>query len=733
MAGAPGFKEVKVVDLQGLERQILLYYPDADLQLIRKAYDYARKAHGDQKRYSGEPYIIHPLAVAEILAELQLDIVTIAAGLLHDVVEDTAVGLDDVRENFGEEVAYLVDGVTKLSRLEYKTKEEQQAETLRKMFLAMAKDIRVILIKLADRLHNMRTLRHCPPEKQREIARETLEIYAPLAHRLGIFRLKWELEDHALRYLEPDVYYDLVKSISKKRQEREEYIYKVASILREKLQESGIEADIQGRPKHFYSIYNKMKKDQKELSEIYDLIALRVIVDTVKDCYAVLGIIHALWKPIPGRFKDYIAMPKPNMYQSLHTTVLGPEGEPFEVQIRTWEMHRTAEYGIAAHWRYKEGYTVSDHEFEQKLTWLRQILDWQRELRDPREFMESLKIDLFSDRVYVFTPKGDVVELPAGSVPIDFAYRVHTDVGHQCVGARVNGKLVPLDYQLKTGDIVEILVQKGSGPSRDWLKVVKTSQAKNRIRQWFRKEEREKNLARGRELLEKECRKQGLNSEEVLKPPLLQEAARKFNLATADDLVAAVGDGGITPAQVLGSLREEIKEDKGEEIARVEALPAGKPWNGYSRPSHGVRVKGLDDIVVRLAHCCHPLPGDAIIGYITRGRGISVHRSDCPNVLHHLNNEGERIIEVAWDGEAEATYEVQIEAVALDRPRLAMDIMSAVADTKTIINSIHARATRNHMATVDLKIEIRSLEHLQYIMDKIRRIKDVMEVKRVTP
>jgi len=722
------------MDLHRLERQILLYYPNADLKLIRDAYDFASVAHKDQRRHSGEPFITHPLAVAEILAELELDLVTIAAGLLHDVVEDTPISIDTVREIFGEEIALLVDGVTKLSRLEYKTKEEQQAETLRKMFLAMAKDIRVILIKLADRLHNMRTLKHCPVDKQKDIARETLEIYAPLAHRLGIFRLKWELEDLALRYQEPEVYYELVKSISKKRQEREEYIQRVAAILREKLQESGIEADIQGRPKHFYSIYNKMKKQQKELSEIYDLIALRVIVDTVKDCYAVLGIIHALWRPIPGRFKDYIAMPKPNMYQSLHTTVLGPEGEPFEVQIRTWEMHRTAEYGIAAHWRYKEGYTSSDKEFEQKLTWLRQILDWQRELRDPREFMESLKIDLFSDRVYVFTPKGDVVELPAGSVPIDFAYRVHTDIGHQCVGAKVNGRIVPLDYQLKTGDIVEILTQKGSGPSRDWLKIVKTSQAKNRIRQWFRRVEREKNLAKGRELLEKECRKQGLEPEEVLKGNFLQEAARKFNFSSFEDLLVAIGDGVITPAQALGDLiKGKEVEEKEEEKPAVDSLPQAKSWIGFSRPSQGVRVKGIDNVVVRLAHCCNPLPGDAIIGYITRGRGVSVHRSDCPNILHHLRQEAERIIEVAWDQDAEATYQVQIEALALDRPRLAMDIMSAVADTKTIINAVHARATRNNMATVDLKLEIRSLEHLQYIMEKIKRVKDVMEVKRVTP
>ncbi|QGP90765.1 GTP pyrophosphokinase [Neomoorella glycerini] len=717
------------MDLKELEQQVKSYQPGTDLKLLEDAYQFAAAAHQGQKRRSGEDYITHPLNVAAILAELQLDVVTIAAALLHDVVEDTPISLDTIKEIFGDEVALLVDGVTKLSRLEYKTKEEQQAETLRKMFLAMAQDIRVILIKLADRLHNMRTLKHHPPEKQQEIARETLEIFAPLAHRLGIFRLKWELEDQSLRYLEPERYYELVNSINMKRREREEYIQQVVKILGEKLAEGGIKADIQGRPKHFYSIYNKMVKQGKELSEIYDLIAVRVIVDTVKDCYAVLGLVHALWKPIPGRFKDYIAMPKPNMYQSLHTTVIGPNGDPFEIQIRTWEMHRTAEYGIAAHWRYKEDGGNSDPDFEQKLTWLRQLLDWQRELRDPREFMESLKIDLFSDRVYVFTPRGDVVELPAGSVPIDFAYRVHTDVGHRCTGARVNGRIVPLDYKLKTGDIVEVLTTKGSRPSRDWLHIVKTSQAKNRIRQWFRKEEREKNLARGRELLEKECQKQGFDPEEILKLALLQEAARKFNVATSEDLYVMVGDGVLTPYQVLGRLKGEEEVPPPAEVAKTTV----KPWSGYGKPSHGIRVKGMDNLDIRLAHCCNPLPGDAILGYITRGRGVSVHRADCPNINHHRETERERIIEVAWDGTADATYQVHIEALALDRPNLAMDIMAAVADTKTIINSVHARATRNDQALVDLKIEIRSLEHLNYIMDKIRRIRDVMEVKRVVP
>ncbi|MDN5347870.1 MAG: diphosphokinase / guanosine-3,5-bis(diphosphate) 3-diphosphatase [Clostridia bacterium] len=716
------------MDLEGLLQEISSYYPEADLKLVRDAYDLAADAHRGQKRHSGEDYISHPLAVAGILAGLRLDVVTIAAGLLHDVVEDTPISLATIEELFGQEIALLVDGVTKLGRLGYRSQEEQQVEYLRKMFLAMAKDLRVILIKLADRLHNMQTLDFLPPEKQKEIARETLEIYAPLAHRLGIFRLKWQLEDAGLRYLEPEKYYDLVKSISKRRQEREQYVQELVEILRDKLAEAGIASDIQGRPKHFYSIYNKMVKQQKELSEIYDLIAVRVIVNSVRDCYAVLGIIHSLWKPIPGRFKDYIAMPKPNMYQSLHTTVIGPRGEPFEIQIRTWEMHRTAEYGIAAHWRYKEGRSTSDKEFEAKLTWLRQLLDWQRELRDPKEFMETLKIDLFSDRVYVFTPKGDVVELPAGSVPIDFAYRVHTAVGHSCTGAKVNGRIVPLDYKLKTGDIVEILTTKGSGPSRDWLHIVQTSQAKNRIRQWFKKQEREQNLAQGREMLEKECRKQGLDEEEVFKTAFLQELAKKFNLATAEDLVVAVGAGQVTVQQVLGKIKGEAEAETAAPV-----LPAAKPRPAYGRPSHGVRVKGADNVMVRLARCCNPLPGDAIIGYITRGKGVSVHRTDCPNILHHQGQEAERTIEVVWDTEDEATYQVHIEATAIDRPRLATDIMTAIADTKTIINSVHARATRNNLAAVDLKIEIRGLEHLNYIMDKIRRIRDVLEVRRVTP
>ncbi|MDK2820156.1 MAG: diphosphokinase / guanosine-3,5-bis(diphosphate) 3-diphosphatase [Clostridia bacterium] len=715
------------MDLKELKEAIKKYRPDANLKLVDDAYSLAASAHKDQKRCSGEDYITHPLNVAGILTELQLDVVTIAAALLHDVVEDTPISLDTIKELFGEEVARLVDGVTKLSRLEYKTKEEQQAETLRKMFLAMAHDIRVILIKLADRLHNMRTLKYLPVEKQKDIARETLEIYAPLAHRLGIFRLKWELEDQSLRYLEPERYYELVKSINMKRQEREAYIEEVVKLLKEKMEEAGIKADIQGRPKHFYSIYNKMVKQNKELNEIYDLIAVRIIVNSIKDCYAALGQVHALWKPIPGRFKDYVAMPKPNMYQSLHTTVIGPNGDPFEIQIRSWEMHRTAEYGIAAHWRYKEG-SASDRDFEQKLTWLRQLLDWQREMRDPREFMETLKIDLFSDRVYVFTPKGDVVELPAGSVPIDFAYKVHTDVGHTCTGARVNGRIVPLDYKLKTGDITEIITTKGSQPSRDWLHIVQSTQAKNKIRQWFRKKSREQNLNKGRDLLEKECQKQGLDPEEDLKVSILQEVLPKVNVATVEDLYVMVSEGIINPQQVIVRIKEQKEQKRSSDSDVFKTI---KPWQEYGKPSRGIRVKGLDNLQIRLAQCCKPLPGDEIIGYITRGRGISVHRVDCLNVKYHLKTEKERFIEVAWDTDVEGTYQVHLEVFAVDRPNLAMDIITAINDTKTIINSIHARAVKNNQALVDLKLEIRSPEHLQYIMDKIRRIRLVTDVKRV--
>lgn len=697
--------------------------PHADLALIEKAYDFAALAHQGQRRLSGESFIVHPLAVGRILAELQLDPITIAAGILHDVVEDTNCTSTELEQAFGPEISGLVDGVTKLSRLEFRSKEEQQVENLRKMFIAMARDIRVLLIKLADRLHNMQTLSHQSPEKQKEIARETLEIFAPLAHRLGIFRLKSQLEDSALLYLNSEEYHRLEQAIAMQRRDQEEYIQQVIVQLQQNLEQAGIKVDIQGRPKHYYSIYHKMRSQHKQLEEIYDLIAIRVIVHGMRDCYAALGLIHTLWKPLPGRFKDYIAMPKPNMYQSLHTTVLGPSGHPFEIQIRTWEMHRTAEYGIAAHWRYKEG-QPGDQEFEAKLAWLRQLLEWQYELKDAREFMEALRIDLFADSVYVFTPKGDVIELPAGSVPLDFAYRVHTEVGHRCVGAKVNGRIVPLEYLLQTGDIVQVLTNKSSGPSRDWLKLVKTSQAKNRIRAWFKKERREENLARGKELLEREARKVGIDHAQVNKLDRLAEIGRKFSLYSAEELWVAVGLGSISAQQVLTRWREEY----GEPVTQTATI---LPWMGKS--PQGVVVKDVGDSVVRFSRCCNPLPGDPIVGYITRGRGVSIHHQDCANLASLSRVEGERLIEMIWHNFEGGVYQVQIEALALDRPRLTSDIMTSIADTKTIVNSVHARATKNNMALVDLKVEIRDLDHLEYVIEHIKRVKDVQEVKRLTP
>ncbi|MDW7674512.1 MAG: bifunctional (p)ppGpp synthetase/guanosine-3',5'-bis(diphosphate) 3'-pyrophosphohydrolase [Bacillota bacterium] len=702
-------------------------------KVITEALDFAYKAHEGQIRCSGEPFIIHPMAVGTILAELGLDAITVAAGILHDVVEDTDISMDDIKANFGEEIALLVDGVTKLSRIEYKSKEEQQVENLRKMFLAMAKDIRVILIKLADRLHNMRTLTHMSVAKQKEISEETLEIFAPLAHRLGIFRIKWELEDLSFRYLQPDMYYELVKGIAMKRQEREEFICQVKTAIRDNLEKVDIEADIQGRPKNFYSIYKKMLKEQKELNEIYDLLAVRVVVDSIKDCYGALGIIHTLWKPIPGRFKDYIAMPKQNMYQSLHTTLMGKGGEPFEIQIRTWDMHRTAEYGIAAHWRYKESRSGSN-DFDAKLSWLRQLLEWQTDMRDAREFMESLKIDVFSDVVYVFTPKGDVVELPAGSVPIDFAYRIHTDIGHRCMGAKINGRIVTLDYRLTNGDIVEILTAKQGQPSRDWLKLVQTSQAKNRIRSFFKREKKEENVIKGKELLEKEVKK--LNPDnpfELLKPERMMEAAKRYNFAHIEDLFAAIGDGALTALQVLGKSKDEHRDKL--DLAKLESKHQLEDdiKERFSKPSKGVRVRGIDNVLVRLSRCCNPLPGDEIVGYITRGRGVSVHRLDCPNVAHHVDEEQERMIDVIWADEQSVFFQVQMEVVAVDRPRLALDVMNVVAETKTNISSVHARATKNGLAQVTLKLDIKSLEHLRTVQSKVKKIKDVIDVHRSNP
>jgi len=694
--------------------------PDADLSVIERAWDYARDAHDGQVRESGEPYFDHPVAVAFILADMNLDPNTIAAGLLHDVIEDTGRSYEEISQVFGSEIATLVDGVTKLSRMDFKSREEQQAESLRKMFVAMAKDIRVILIKLADRLHNMQTLDFSPPDKQKRVAGETLEIYAPLAHRLGMWRMKWELEDLSLRYLDTDAYYDLVEKVATKRQEREGYIEEARETLEAALTEIGISAEIQGRPKHFYSIYRKMEKQGKDFSEIWDLMGLRVIVGTLRECYAVLGAVHSIWKPIPGRFKDYVAMPKSNMYQSLHTTVIGPRGEPLEIQIRTWEMHRTAEYGIAAHWRYKEGGGGGD--FEDKITWLRQILEWQKETRNGTEFVETLKVDLFSDEVYVFTPRGDVKTLPAGSTPIDFAYSVHTDVGHSCSGARVNGRMVPLNTKLATGDIVEIITSKSqAGPSRDWLAIAKTSKAKGKIRQWLKEEQREASVEQGKELVEKELKKLGLQVRANMKEERLLEVAQKFSYQSTDDLLASVGYGKLSAAQVVTKLVPERAADE---------TPKPSPAKKKAGSSHGVRVPGVDNLLVRFARCCNPVPGDPIVGYVTRGRGVSVHRKDCPNAMIIVNAEKDRVVDVYWDTKDGESYPVEIEMEAYDAPGLLTGVINTAVEMKAHVSAVTARTLKNRVAVINMTVEIHDVEHMDSVMERLRRISGVQSVRR---
>lgn len=721
------------IQIDDILRKIETYQPDAPCALVREAYAFAQAAHAGQTRVSGDEYIVHPLGVANILADLQIDAVTIIASLLHDVVEDTSFTLADLEKRFGREVAMLVDGVTKLSRIEYKSKEEQQLENYRKMFLAMAKDLRVVLIKLADRLHNMRTLKYMREDKQKRIAQETLEIFAPLAHRLGISNIKWELEDLAFRYLEPEQYYSLVENVKQKRRERERLINESMELLRERLGAVEIEAEIQGRPKHFYSIYKKMLKGNKGLSEIYDLLAIRVLVDNVQDCYGALGVVHALWKPLPGRFKDYIAMPKSNMYQSLHTTVIGLEGQPLEIQIRTKEMHRISEYGVAAHWRYKEGGRGPGKEFDQKLSWMRQLLEWHQDLRDPREFLETVKMDVFSDEVFVFTPRGDVLDLPAGSVPIDFAYRVHTDVGHRCVGARVNGKMVPLEYKLSNGDIVEIITAKqGNGPSRDWLNIVGSSETRNKIRSWFKKEKREENIAKGREQLDKELKKFGYDWKELAKSDRLLEVAKKLNLGGEEDLFASLGYGGLTAHAVLTKLVEIHKRYLKKTVPKdlSELLSEIKPKAVKARTSNGILVGGEGGYMVRLARCCNPVPGDAIVGYITRGRGITVHHADCNNVLSN-REEYDRMIAVSWDIAPGQTYKVMVEVSCADRPGLLSELMMILSENKTNASSVNARAHKNKTSTVTFILEITNTSQLENIMAKLRRAKDVYSVYRV--
>jgi GTP pyrophosphokinase len=708
------------------------YIKEEDLDRIQRAYEFADRAHLGQLRKSGEQYILHPLAVADIVVSMQMDVLSIIAALLHDVVEDTTVSLEEIETQFGSECALLVDGLTKLERIKFRSKEEQQNENYRKMFIAMAQDIRVIVIKLADRLHNMRTLKYQSEESQRRIAYETLEIFCPIADRLGISAIKWEMEDISLRYLNPQQYYRIANLMRKKRAEREEFIETVISKITEKLEEMGVEADLSGRPKHIYSVYKKMTTKNKQFNEIYDLLAIRVIVDNIKDCYATLGIIHTLWKPMPGRFKDYIAMPKANMYQSLHTTVVGPTGEPTEVQIRTREMHRTAEYGIAAHWAYKEGIESPNN----KITFFREILELQHEAKDAHEFVESLKMDFFSDLVFVFTPSGEVVELPTGSVPLDFAYRIHTEVGNRTIGAKVNGRIVPLDHRLKTGDIVEILTSKHSyGPSQDWIKIAQSSHARSKIKQWFKKEKREENIEKGYEAIERELKRMGIEPFGYMSDDKLLEAAKKYSFNDVDDMLSAVGFSGITAAQIVTKLTEKLRKEQDEasyieltnEVKEVKPAPAHRKG-----PTNGVVVKGIDNLLVRFARCCNPVPGDDIIGYITRGRGVSVHRSDCPNIP--TANDGEeaaRVIEVEWENAVEANYSVDIEITGHDRRNFLNEVLQAVSESKTNMSAVSGRSDKNKMALVHMTILIRNTEHLHAVVEKIKRVKDVYTVHRI--
>lgn len=719
--------------LEKLLLKIEQYNPYADLELVIKAYHFAQTSHEGQLRNSGEKFFIHPFNVALILADLNMDTATIIAGLLHDSIEDTSVTHDQVAERFGIEIADLVEGVTKLKKLQYKTKQENQAENLRKMVLAMAKDIRVIIVKLADRLHNMRTLEYMSDEKRKEKALETLEIYAPLVHRLGISKIKWELEDLSLRYLDAENYYDLVERVSKRRQEREDYIKSIINILEKKLDNVNIKYDISGRPKNFYSIYKKMIHEKKAFEQIFDLTAIRVIVDDIKDCYEVLGIVHSLWKPIPGRFKDYIAMPKPNMYQSIHTTVIGPRGETFEVQIRTWEMHKTAEYGIAAHWKYKEGVAKADN-FDEKLTWLRQLMEWQSDLNDPKDFMETLKIDFFTDEVFVFTPKGDVINLPEGSTPIDFAYRVHSEVGDKCVGAKVDGRMVPLNYRLQNGNIVEVITSKSSsGPSRDWLKIVKSTQAKNKIRQFFKIKERDVNIIRGREMLEKETKRLGYKPSELLKEDWLESLISKMSISSIDDLYSALGYGSISMSQVIPKLKSiynkehDIEDEKALEKAKSKQSQINKDVN---KNHPGVNIKGVDNIKIRFAKCCNPVPGDEIIGFITKGRGVAVHRTDCPNISN--SQDTERFIEVNWDKKKKASYPAEIQIKASDRFGLLSDITQKITESDIGLMGLNARTDKDTIAIVNLTLEIRDIEDLKKLMKKIKRIDSIIDVYRVT-
>ncbi|HMA59403.1 MAG TPA: bifunctional (p)ppGpp synthetase/guanosine-3',5'-bis(diphosphate) 3'-pyrophosphohydrolase [Halanaerobiales bacterium] len=713
------------MEIEVLLKKIRSDMDDPDLDIVKNAYEIANEAHEGQYRVSGEPYIEHPINVAYILADLGLDIISISAALLHDVVEDTKFTRDDIEEMFGNEVALLVDGVTKLTKLDFKSKEEHQAESLRKMFLAMAKDIRVVLIKLADRLHNMRTLEHLGREKQIFKSEETIEIYAPLAHRLGMSRMKSELEDLSFYFLQPDVYDELKKKLKENRSSRNRNIQNAISTLREKIKEQDLNAEIYGRSKHLYSIYQKMQRKEVDFSEIDELTAVRVLVDSVRECYQVLGVVHEIWKPMPGRFKDYIAMPKSNMYQSLHTTVIGPSGDPLEVQIRTHEMHKTAEYGIAAHWRYKEGKTDND-DYEEKLSWLRQLLEWQKDLQEPQEFMKALKIDLFQDEVFVFTPKGDVMSLPRGGTPIDFAYHIHTEVGHNCVGAKVNGKIVPLEYELNNGDIVNIITSKKStGPSRDWLKYVKTSTARSKIKRWFKKQQRDEIIRRGRELLNREFDRQHIDLSSKEKEKELERIASELGENNKENLMESIGYNNISVKQVINKL--DIEEEEEVTLEELQTAPSTKSSD------KGVKVKGVDNLKVRTAKCCNPVPGDKIVGYITRGRGISIHRKGCPNLKSLIENEEERIIDVEWDQQRSESYVVDLNIEAVDKSALLNDITRLIKNEQIKLLSVNARADKYGKAYIKLSVELSSIEHMKDIMNKIKDISGVLSVQRAKP
>lgn len=744
---APGDYEDPDQLFDMLIARIRKYHPSTDLSMIRKAYETAKKAHGDQCRKSGEPYIIHPLWVAIILADLEMDKETIAAGLLHDVVEDTKVSEDEIREMFGEEVSLLVDGVTKLGRLSYSSdKLEVQAENLRKMFLAMAKDIRVIIIKLADRLHNMRTLQFMTPEKQKEKAKETMDIYAPIAQRLGISKIKTELDDLALKYSQPEVFFDLVRQINARKTEREEFVEQIVKEVSAHMKNANIKAEVNGRVKHFFSIYRKMVNQDKTVDQIYDLFAVRIIVDSVKDCYAALGVIHELYTPIPGRFKDYIAMPKPNMYQSLHTTLMSSVGQPFEIQIRTQEMHKTAEYGIAAHWKYKEsndGKKSVEAQEEEKLSWLRQILEWQRDMSDNREFLSLIKgdLDLFAEDVYCFTPQGDVKNLPNGSTPIDFAYAIHSAVGNKMVGARVNGKLVNIDYKIQNGDRIEILTSQNSrGPSRDWLNIVKSTQAKNKINQWFKKEFKESNIVKGKELINAYCKAKGINGPDILQNKYEEVVQKKYGFRDWESVLAAVGHGGLKEGQVVNRLVEEYgKEHKQEitdEVVLERVAEAAKNKVHIAKSKSGIVVKGIDDMAVRFSRCCNPVPGDEIVGFVTRGRGLSIHRTDCVNMLHLTEAERARLIDAEWESEVTeesgGQYLSEIKMYAHDRQGLLMEMSRIFTEAEVDVKSMNVRTSKQGTATIETGFIVHDKEELARIVKKLRQLEGVIDITRTT-